>query len=403
MLTVQSYLHSGKTLADLESEYAISYRKAEGLVILNYSQIDSPKTEPIVRECRSLILEDGTWDLVSMAFYRFFNYGECGTVPEFDAQSSYALEKIDGSIFHYFVYRGRRMTATRSMIGAVGPTMVDGVSFDDVFWKAVARHPSFHEGIKPDWNYVFELVGPEVMLVTPYDYPDLYLLAARSVAFQKEADLATLDNLAGAIGVKLPRRYRFSSLKDVERMAVELPRAVDEGYVCVDYSWAEPHGSHYRVKVKNPRFVAIAHIRDKACSTRAMFELFMRGEEEELLSYFPYLGKYMDKIKEKAIPFIERAESEMRSAFEQFPPEKIRADKSLRAEFAKTAKNSCCSRYLFDCIETGPVGFKSYFDNQVKALMNGTKPIPQSAAVKSVSRSIMQVIGIAKCFMTEED
>lgn len=48
----------------------------DGRTILNYSQIDSPKYDPIVRECRGLVIDRNTNEVVARAFDRFYNYGE---------------------------------------------------------------------------------------------------------------------------------------------------------------------------------------------------------------------------------------------------------------------------------------------------------------------------------------
>lgn len=87
MLKVQEYLSDyAKTLGPqgalnkLNEELAIRVATHEWLplVILNYDQLDSPKTHPIVRECRGLVLEMETWKVVARAFERFFNLGEAG-------------------------------------------------------------------------------------------------------------------------------------------------------------------------------------------------------------------------------------------------------------------------------------------------------------------------------------
>lgn len=62
----------------LTEEYAISVKKVDDLLVLNYNQIDSPKTHPLVIECRSLILESETLKVVSRGFDRFFNIYENG-------------------------------------------------------------------------------------------------------------------------------------------------------------------------------------------------------------------------------------------------------------------------------------------------------------------------------------
>ena len=84
-------------LDELKSELGISYSITDNLVIFSYSQIDSPKTDPIVRMSRGIVLEKDTWNIVSMPFYRFYNFEE---VPEerekFNWNKSVATTKIDG-------------------------------------------------------------------------------------------------------------------------------------------------------------------------------------------------------------------------------------------------------------------------------------------------------------------
>ena len=43
---------------------------------LNYDHEHSPKTAPIPLECRALVLEVGTWNVVAKSLPRFFNLGE---------------------------------------------------------------------------------------------------------------------------------------------------------------------------------------------------------------------------------------------------------------------------------------------------------------------------------------
>jgi len=75
MLCVQEFLLT-KNLEDLKNELGIEYNQSDDLVILNYSQIDSPKRHPIVMECRGLVLEIGTWRIIARSFNRFFNWSE---------------------------------------------------------------------------------------------------------------------------------------------------------------------------------------------------------------------------------------------------------------------------------------------------------------------------------------
>ena len=68
MLEVQKFLseHQGNStevLEGLKAFVGVDYKlhPTLPLVILDYSQINSPKLHPIVLECRGLVLEMGTW------------------------------------------------------------------------------------------------------------------------------------------------------------------------------------------------------------------------------------------------------------------------------------------------------------------------------------------------------
>lgn len=70
-MKVQEYLRDKndplQALAVLKEELGIRYKvyEEDGIVILDYDQIESPKTHPIVIECRSLILSYPEFDVVA--------------------------------------------------------------------------------------------------------------------------------------------------------------------------------------------------------------------------------------------------------------------------------------------------------------------------------------------------
>ena len=66
---IKEYFESGKNLEDLKNELGISSNSFDDLVVLNYSQIDSPKTDPLVRMCRGIVIEKDTWNIVHYPFY----------------------------------------------------------------------------------------------------------------------------------------------------------------------------------------------------------------------------------------------------------------------------------------------------------------------------------------------
>lgn len=78
-------LKSKTSLEQLIKKYRLvaKYHSSLPLVQLSYSQTESSMASPIVQECRGLILELDTWKVVSLPFFKFFNFGE-GNAEDLD-------------------------------------------------------------------------------------------------------------------------------------------------------------------------------------------------------------------------------------------------------------------------------------------------------------------------------
>lgn len=84
-----------------EKPYCISISRdvvfGRKLIMFKYSQIDSDFNLKLVRECRGIILDEDTLEVVCHPFDKFGNYGE-SYCPEIDWKSCYVTEKIDGCV-----------------------------------------------------------------------------------------------------------------------------------------------------------------------------------------------------------------------------------------------------------------------------------------------------------------
>lgn len=116
MLQVQKFLIDNGVDA-LVNQYAIKICQHDELplMILNYDQIlSSPKTHPIVRECRGLVLNSQSYELIARSFFRFFNWGEVvDEMPLFDFNDFAVQTKEDGSIILLYNWRGQWHINTR--------------------------------------------------------------------------------------------------------------------------------------------------------------------------------------------------------------------------------------------------------------------------------------------------
>lgn len=100
MLAIQNFLLANAgDLNLLEEKFAIKskrHSKYPNLICFKYNQIESPFSEPLVQECRGIILdENDNWNVVSHSFNKFFNYGESNAV-EIDWDVAEVQEKMDG-------------------------------------------------------------------------------------------------------------------------------------------------------------------------------------------------------------------------------------------------------------------------------------------------------------------
>jgi hypothetical protein len=164
------------------------------------------------------------------------------------------------------------------------------------FWK----HIKENESAGKNYCYTFELVSPENRIVTPYAKRDLYLLTARD----RDNDFEELDSnqvfcQACAMGVKTPSYHNFSDIAALVKMASNV-EDLDEGFVCIDYTATDEDGNYRRIKVKNPAYLAISHLKESSTSSlRALLQVVMMGEIDEILGYFPMFEKPIRELEER--------------------------------------------------------------------------------------------------------
>ncbi len=286
-------------LVRLKERYAIKYRIYEdfGLVVLNYCQIDSPKFHQITKECRSLVLalpyenyecpafvESGceahyrnSFQVVSRAFDRFFNYGEKKLPCKVDKLKFY--DKLDGSLITVFHFNGQWLYRTKSMIMPV--EQINGL---EITWRGLIEGALHWDEVdfnklSKEHSYIFEVCSPYNRIVTRYDEPQAYLLSVRSMDGIHPVDWA-VEKAATDNNWLRPKEYTFDSWDSCAQGAKDL-RNLKEGYV--GYLKGTP-----TVKVKNPAYVAAHHLRGEGILTpKRILDLVIMHETDEYLSIFP--------------------------------------------------------------------------------------------------------------------
>ncbi len=293
---VASGLTKLEAFQSLNTELGIKVKVYEDsqdrMVLLDYDQFESPKSHPVVIECRSLILCLDTFGLVSQKFNRFFNLGECPEFyKDFQFEGSYVMEKADGSLIGVYNRGGVWQISTRGMAKAEGEHTIGGTFREKVlaafgFHSEDAFQNFFNEKLKPGNTFVFEYTSPENRIVTKYEKAEMVLLGINNMGeqlrFHTMKDLAAFFSFYG-FNVRMPKLY--DATKDIEQL-VEVANSLEnleEGFVV----WDPVSGK--RVKIKAKTYLVAHKLRgENAVPTRKnLMGLVLEGEVDEFLAYFP--------------------------------------------------------------------------------------------------------------------
>lgn len=303
-LLIQSYLEAEGTLDALQS-HTINVRRHEkygNLVLLKYG-IDAAFMNPMVRECRGIILDESDcWRVVSRAFDKFGNDGE-GYVPEIDWVTARVQEKLDGSLCVVYHYDGAWHVATSGSpdasgqvrrAGVRGPEAYSAETFADYFWSTF----KIEGGRLPepsDLCFAFELMGPLNRIVVVHDKPWLRLLAVRN---RVTGEQFWPEQWADVVGIAAVRSFPLTTLDEIRASFEHISPVSQEGYVVVD-------GVFNRVKIKHPGYVALHHAKD-GMGPKAFVEIARTGEVGEVIAAFPEFKPLIDDARTRFETLVDR-------------------------------------------------------------------------------------------------
>lgn len=262
--------------------YSLILKEEDGFTLLKYDLLFSDFNQPIVRECRGIILDGGN-RVVCCPFFKFFNYGE-SYADHIDWATARVQEKIDGSIMKLWFYGDRWHLSTNGSIDAYRSHLHDvtlqGQSDDpylyygQLFDAAVNRKDLDLDELDKNYTYIFELTSPYAKVVIDYPYTAIWHIGTR--------DNRTFAELDVDIGVQKPRSYPLRTLDDCVR-AAQAMGSDHEGFVVVDAAW-------HRVKIKNPTYLRMHRmIGNRTITDKEILAILLENEQAEFLSYF---GEY---------------------------------------------------------------------------------------------------------------
>lgn len=279
MLKIVEYLKA-HGLEKTVSDFNLIVREYPHKVLLKYNQIESKMSLPEVQEARGLILERDTWTVMAMAFKKFFNNGE-ENAAKIDWNSAIIFEKCDGSLLTlYFdwVLNEWKVSTTGTAEAEGEVNNKNNTTFASLFFSTLEKYGVNLDDLDTDFNYMFELMTPYNVVVTPHKESKVKLLGVRNVKTLEELSYDELIEFAHNFGLDLPLTYDLNKNFGALIKTFDSMPFYEEGYIVVDANFN-------RVKVKNPSYVAAHHLKSKTAEYNIL-EIVKTNEVDEFIATF---------------------------------------------------------------------------------------------------------------------
>ena len=274
-------------------------------ILLKYDQIESDMSLLEVQDCRGLILEKGTWKVMSLAFRKFFNNAE-GHAAKINWDTAHVLNKEDGTMIQVYWdwHKGEWFAATTGTAEGEGEVNNKyGTTFNQLFWETVENKYHFNTCLlDKDHVYVFELTTPYNIVVTPHGESSAKLLAVRNRNTLIEISHTDLYMVSVSLGIPLVKSYDLNvgDADGLTKTLVGMPWS-EEGYVVRD-------ANDNRVKIKNPAYLAVHHLKGKTAEHNIM-TIVKTNEIEEFASTFPDRREELYRLKDGYDELVTKLES----------------------------------------------------------------------------------------------
>lgn len=314
MKIIQFIKNNNDWKTKLADDFGISTKQdleiSQNIASFSYDQIASPKSHPLTREARGLVLDINSLSPLSRPFDRFYNYGE---VPEetksIDFTDATFFEKLDGSLVtFYFSHEHNlwkvstkstpfaRNAITRNRIpflSLISETIHGKTDFitipENIFFVDSNLYDSLikkiNETLEPtlnkNYSYICELTSPHNIIVTQYDETSIHLLAVRD----KNGDYVENHNPIPHV-FKDPETYQATSLDELMHFIGSMNKGREtllEGVVAMD------NKTKVRTKIKNSAYLKVHKLMNREIDDKSILDIVADQEESEFLLYYPEL------------------------------------------------------------------------------------------------------------------
>jgi RNA ligase len=228
------------------------------------------------RECRGIIFDTATGDIIRRPFHKFFNVNEREETQDHvvDLSQSHAiLEKLDGSMIAPFVVNDQLIWGTKMGATEVAEPVEDFVLLNENY-SQFARFI-----IRRGYTPIFEWCSRKQRIVLDYKEDQLILTAIRDLTTGRYMSLDLVTNTADLYFIPTVRQFEPQS--DM-RSFIEYVRDLEdrEGFV-VRFS------DGHMIKLKCDWYVQIHKAKEKILQDRNIVELILDDKLDDVKAHLP--------------------------------------------------------------------------------------------------------------------
>lgn len=248
--------------------------------IVNYIFDDFPpvtdRNTAILRECRGIIFDGETGDVISRALHKFFNAGQKEEVlfPNIDITQPHIItSKLDGSFIRGF----KTSDGTLRFGTKMGETDVAEMTKD-----FFANNPNYVEFIDTacdiDYTAVFEFCTRKQQIVIDYGAEDrMVLIAYRNNITGKYFTYSQMVNIAKLWNIEVVEQH--GTISDVGEFVNKVADETGiEGYVLT-------FDNGHKTKIKCSEYLKLHRVKDTVSDERAVMGLILDGKLDDCYSF----------------------------------------------------------------------------------------------------------------------
>ena len=261
-----NYLTLEKCLEYADLGWLDKHESADGkLVGFKYSRqtVYDGAWDEITLQCRGIVFDKSTGDIIAHPFDKFFNYEEIYDVTTDDGymrltklgetltrlghefepritKNFRAMDKLDGSLGILFYYDDKWIIKTAGSFDS------DQAKWAQNWFDTKIDNERKELHLDKDWTYCFEIISNEDPHVCHYDYEGLVLLGFFDEN-HTEGEMADIAELAYKLDIRFSQMIYFDSMEKMIAQAKKLD-ANHEGFV-VTFS------SGFKMKIKGIEYL----------------------------------------------------------------------------------------------------------------------------------------------------